>query len=275
MPPNLPEDAYKISDLEMIQQELRIEREVVLYKIGRWYSPSQGKTYSSLTGDLTSGGYGSGLQSFMTLLNHSCDVTQGKLKGLLEMYGIHISKGTISGLLNRGEAWVKKERAEILQAGLQYSPYIQSDSTQSKESGKSQKTHIFGSDAFSVFYTTGGKSRLDLLLALQDMPIEGLDLSYNEYSERLLLESTISDKHLPVIATLFEEVAATCVDLPASSASSSAPIKMSDFELLLEQQAPELAQKTTVIKRIKECLVLGHYWARTDIPILEWLLSGY
>ena len=48
---------------------------------------------------------------------------------------------------------VKKERAEILQAGLQYSPYIQSDSTQSKESGKSQKTHIFGSDAFSVFYT--------------------------------------------------------------------------------------------------------------------------
>ena len=81
MPPNLPEDAYKISDLERIQQELRIEREVVLYKIGRWYSPSQGKTYSSLTGDLTSGGYGSGLQSFMTILNHSCDVTQGKLKG--------------------------------------------------------------------------------------------------------------------------------------------------------------------------------------------------
>ena len=51
-PPNLPEDAYKISDLERIQQELRIERDVVLYKIGRWYSPSEGKTYSTFTGDL-------------------------------------------------------------------------------------------------------------------------------------------------------------------------------------------------------------------------------
>ena len=152
----MPKDAYKISDLERIQQELRIEREVVLYKIGRWYSPSQGKTYSFLTGDLPSGGYGSGLQSFMTILNHSCDVTQGKLKGLLEMYGIHISKGTISGLLNRGEAWVKKERAEILQAGLQYSPYIQSDSTQSKESVPNR---YFGKGWLFVYYSNSSKAR--------------------------------------------------------------------------------------------------------------------
>ena len=258
VPDFLPSDAKKISSLKHYQQELVVYRELVLHEIHRWYSKSEGKTYSSAPAGLISGGYGQNLQTFIQLLHHCGDMTQAKIGELLGLYEIEISCGTISDVVNRPYEWVKAERAAILAAGIASSPYTQSDSTQSKESGVSQKTHIFGSDFFSAFYSTNGKSRIDLLSALQDMPEGGIDLSFNVQSVALLEASVVSDKHLPAISEVFAQ---------------SPTVKLAEFDALLAQKDPILVEKPTVLKRIKECLALGHYWTQTDYPVIQWLLT--
>lgn len=220
VPLGLPSDAKKISSLKHYQQELVVYRELVLHEIHRWYSKSAGKTYSSAPAGLVSGGYGQNLQTFIQLLHHCGDMTQAKIGEFLGLYEVEISGGTISEVVNRPYEWVKAERAAILAAGIASSPYTQSDSTQSKESGVSQKTHIFGSDSFSAFYSTEGKSRIDLLCALQDMPTGGIDLSCNAQSVALLQESVVSDKHLPAIGAVFAQ---------------SPTVKLAEFDTLLAE----------------------------------------
>ena len=257
-PDGLPADAVRWGHTERLVQDIKITTEVVLHQVWRWRGPSEGKTYAAKTGDLSSGGFGHNLQSFIMVLHHLCDMTQGKIETLLSSVGLSVSSGTISAIVNGSKEWAKDERSELFKAGVALSPYVQTDSTQSKESGKSLKTHIFGSDAFTAFYTSAGKSGLEILNILQDEPEGGLDLSHNRESERLLSSSAVSDKHLPAIASLFENRSA---------------IKLSDFEPLLKIQYPELAKKPTVVKRVAESLATGHYFTQTDTPVVDYPLS--
>ena len=74
----LPSDAKKISSLKHYQEDIVVYRELVLHEIHRWYSKSEGKTYSSAPEGLVSGGYGKNLQTFIQLLHHCGDMTQAK-----------------------------------------------------------------------------------------------------------------------------------------------------------------------------------------------------
>lgn len=92
---DLPDDAELRYYRKVIVQDLKLVRDNVEYNLGVYYSPSLQKTYSAeLPDGHQNGGYGSDLRSFIQVLHHKWQVTQGKIEDLLQDLAIRISSGT-------------------------------------------------------------------------------------------------------------------------------------------------------------------------------------
>ena len=239
----LPADAQFKGYDEVIQQELRLIRSNTLYKVERYYSPSEGKLYRGQLPEEYMGEFGPGLQSLMQMLHHSCDVTHGRLNALLKSQGILMSTGTISNILLSGKGWACEEQREILRAGLEASPYAQADSTKSKEKGKGKTTQIVGAEFFTVFYTMDSKSRLDVLRALLGKPSEGLSLCLNATSRQLLRHFGVAKKDRQFLEKRLGDGAQWTI--PA-------------FAAWLQKHAPKIRAKKNMYPRILESLALGY-----------------
>ena len=254
----LPADAQFKGYDDIIQQELCLIRRNTLYKVGRYYSPSQGKLYRGILPEEYVGEFGAGLQSLMQMLHHVCDVTQGRLRALLKSQGIIMSSGTVSNILLSGKNWACEEQREILRAGLEASPYAQADSTKSKEKGKGKATQIIGAEFFTVFYTMDSKSRLDVLRALLGKPAEGLPLRLNATSRQLLRHFEVSQKDRQFLEEHFGDGRLWTIP---------------NFGAYLQKHAPSIRAKKNMYPRILESLALGHYQEQVDFPAVETLLS--
>jgi len=254
----LPGDAQFKGYDDVIQQELCLIRRNTLYKVERYYSPSQGKLYRGSLPEEYIGEFGAGLQSLMQMLHHVCDVTQGRLDALLKSQGILMSTGTISNLLLRGKTWACEEQREILRAGLEASPYIQVDSTKSKEKGKGKATQIIGAEFFTVFYTMDSKSRLDVLRAFLGKPSEGLSLCLNATSRQLLQYFGVAKKDKQFLE---------------KHLGNGSVWTIPGFGAYLQKHAPNIRAKKNMYPRILESLALGYYQEQVDFPAVESLLS--
>lgn len=254
----LPEDAEFKGYDEVIQQELRLLRSNTLYKVERYYSPSQGKLYRGrLPGDYV-GQFGAGLQSLIQSLHHVCDVTQSRLDVFLKSQGILMSRGTISNTLLSSEVWVCEEQRAILRAGIENSSYTHIDSTKSKQRGKNKATQVIGAEFFTVFYTMDSKSRLDVLCALLGKPSQGLSLCLNAASRELLVHFGVGQKDRQFLEKHF---------------GHGSPWTMEAFGDYVQKHAPHIRAKKNMYPRILESLALGYYHEQGDFPAVEFLLS--
>ena len=255
---DLPTDAvFKYYD-EIIQQDVELVRNNVLYKVAVYYSPSMGKTYRGKMPSAYVGQFGLGLQSTTQLLHQYCDVTQGRLEALYKSLGIQISAGTINNIILGNTDWVIAEQRAILESGIASSSFTQIDSTKSVERGVRKATQIICGDYFSVFYTMDSKSRLDVIKALLGKPEEGLSAAYNETTQQLLAEFGVSASDKACLSKLF---------------SLGQVMSLADFEANMKQAAPQIASKKNMFARIKESMVLAHYHTQQDFPIVNTLLS--
>jgi hypothetical protein len=254
----LPADAQFKGYDDVVQQELHLVRENVLYKVERYYSPGQGKLYRGNLPEEYIGAFGASLQSLIQMLHHGCDVTQGRLDAFLKSQGIAISTGTISNILLSGEAWAVEEQQAILRAGIAHSPYTQIDSTGSKEKGQRKVTQIIGADYFSVFYTLDGKTRLEVLQALQGKPKTDLLLLLNNEARGLLDDFGVAKADRQFLEKHFGD---------------GTSYTITSFEAYLQAHAPDIRAKKNMYRRIVESLALGYYHQQDDFPIVDWLLS--
>jgi len=255
---DLPQDAvFKYYDT-VIQQDVDLVRNNVLYQVAVYYSPSAGKTYRGKLPTDYVGEFGLGIRSLTQLLHQFCDTTQGRLEALYKSLGVLISSGTISNIILSGKSWVLSEQRAILRSGIANSSFTQADSTKSVEKGQRKATQIICGDYFSVFYTMDSKSRLDVIRALLGKPEEGLKVAYNQKSIALLDKFKVSVADKLTLAAI----------MPTGQLMS-----LSDFEQLLAQKAPKLNAKKNISTRIKESLVLGYYHHQQDFPVVNWLLS--
>jgi hypothetical protein len=254
----LPADAQFKGYDDVIQQELCLVRRNILYKVERYYSPSQGKLYRGRLPEEYIGEFGAGLQSLMQMLHHVCDVTHGRLDVFLKSQGILMSTGTISNILLSGESWACQEQREILRAGIEASPYTQADSTKSKEKGQGKTTQVIGSEFFTVFYTMDSKSRLDVLRAFLGKPCEDLSLCLNATSRQLLSHFGVAKKDRQFLEEHLGD--GRLRDIPA-------------FSAYLQEHAPQIRAKKNMYPRILESLALGYYHEQADFPVVKSLLS--
>jgi Transposase IS66 family len=255
----LPPDARLNTYRTVVVQDLIFKRDNVEYTLAVYYSPSLRTTFeASLPLEHRQGHYGSSLKSFLQVMNRGCNVTESGIEQLLKSLGIQISSGTISNLLLEAEDWVCKEQAEILRAGIEGSPYVQTDSTQNKQKGASVKTHMICAFYFVAYYTLGSKARLDILKALLGNPAEGLQIMYNEQARELLKTFGISQKDCLGLSKLLGE---------------GQRMSMKEFDEMMKAQAPDIFSKKNSYARIRESLALGHYQVQEDFPVVDILLS--
>jgi hypothetical protein len=254
----LPADAQFKGYDEVIQQELRLVRSNTLYKVERYYSPSQSKLYRGVFPGEYVGQFGAGLQSLIQTLHHVCDVTQSRLDVFLKSQGILMSEGSISNTLLSSESWASEEQSAILRAGIESSSYTQLDSTQSKQKGENKTTQVIGADFFTVFYTMDSKSRLDVVRALLGKPAEGLSVCLNASSRKLLAHFGIAQKDRQFLEKHFGD---------------GRPWSLAAFEAYVKEHAPKIRAKKNMYPRILESLALGHYHEQADFPVVESLLS--
>jgi hypothetical protein len=256
---DLPPDARLNTYRTVVVQDLVFKRDNVEYTLAVYYSPSLRTTFEApLPLEHRQGHYGSSLKAFIQVMNRVCNVTEGGIEKLMGSLGIQISAGTISNLLLEPEGWVCEEREEILQAGIENSPYVQTDSTQNKQKGVAMKTHIIGALYFVAYYTLGSKARLDILKALLGNPPQGLQITYNEQGRALLKRFGISQKDCTRLSELLQE---------------GQVMGMAQFNEMMKTEAPDIFSKKNSYARITESLALGYYHVQEDFPVVDLLLS--
>lgn len=171
--------------------------------------------------------------------------------------GIEISVGSLENILTEhSQRWLK-EKDDLLKAGLQAS-YLQTDSTGARVHGQNYRTHVFVSEFFGVFSTTHGKSRLDILSALQGQPAEGIVLQYNQIAVEFFEHYRIAPDYCQQVEQLFQE---------------KEVLNMKEFEWLATKQLAELKDKPTTYKWVLESLAFGYYFEQRQYPAPEVLVS--
>lgn len=256
-PVDLPSDAQFKGYRSVFQRDIRIERDCVEYKIARWYSPSEGREYEAVMPSCYRGQIGSRLLSFMQMLHHCGDMTHGRIADLLRHLRIKLSRGAISNCLTHSD-WVLEEQAALLRASVAASPYVQIDSTQSKERGNVHHTQVLCGKYFSLFYTQEGKSRLDVYASLQGKSRQNVSLAYTKHAIAYLEASKVSKKHLAYFEQHFR---------------LGQTLSMEALQAIFEREA--IFSKTNQVRRsvIAGALAAGYYYQQQEVPIVGKLLS--
>jgi len=257
----LPADAIFKGYDKYVQQDLIIQRLNKQYLLAVYYSPSEGKNYkASLPQGICKEHFGAGISSLINILHHYANVTESKLCGLLDGFGVHISSGSVSNLLKAGHQWVVPEQSDILQAGLKDSAPKQMDSTGNRENGINKVTHIITSPVFSIFYTLDTKSRIDCLCALQGNPGKSLQLRWYEGMGDLWQASGVKRGDCRIVMRLLKE-------------KYTEMLSLSVFEDLLKNCAPDIYKKDRIVHILVESMALNYYKGQHSFPPLKVLLS--
>jgi len=126
--------------------------------------------------------FGPKLVSYIIYQHHHNHVTQPLLWEQLREWGIDISTGQINNILTEHKDTFHQEKDEILQAGLQVSPYVGVDDTGARHDGKNGYCTHIGNELFAYFESTDSKSRLNFLQILRrphtDYVINDMALAY-------------------------------------------------------------------------------------------------
>lgn len=256
-PDDLPDDAQFKGYRRVIQRDIRVVRENVEYRIARWYSPSLGKTYEANLPNSYRGQIGSNLLSLVQMLHHCGDMTHGRINDLLIHLGIPISKGSISNMLTQSE-WVEAEQKALLKASLQASPYVQLDSTKSKQAGVGLHTQIISGQYFSLFYTLQGRSRMDVYAALQGQSRQQVRLAYTPLAIDRMKRALVSKKHLAFMERSFR---------------LGQQMTLTDLEAIFDKEA--VFAKTNKVRRsvIAGALAAGYYHEQTAVCRAEYIMT--
>ena len=156
----LPPDAKHKGYRSVVVQNIKFSTDNVEYKLERFYSPSEDKLYEAKLPEDVHGEFKDELKAFIVYLYYACRVTENKIKKILEESGIIISEGEISNILTQEKKEeLKKEKEEILKAGLESSNHFHTDDTGLKHKGENHHLHVICNALFSAFFITPKKDR--------------------------------------------------------------------------------------------------------------------
>jgi hypothetical protein len=251
----LPDDLKFIGFEDIVIQELIIKTDNVKYCREVYYSPSQNKRYRAELPEAVrgQGEFGPGIRSLIPILKSEGNLSEKRILGFFQNFGIKISATYISQRWTTGYDLFHQEKSDLYHSGLTHSGYAQIDDTSARVNGVNQYCQIVCSPLFTVYFTTPGKDRLTVLNVLTDFaPPHYL---YNQQAQTLLGTFKMADKARVAIDA----------QLPRDVAMNEAEFKAQLLGL------DGLGSRQRI--HLSEACAIAYYQQQTEFPVIKTLVA--
>ena len=176
----LPEDAEFKGYRIVIVQNIKFVTDNVEYRLERYYSPSEKKTYEAELPSEVDGEFGPDLKAHIVSQYFSCRVPENKILRTLTELGTIISKGQISNIITKSRAKeFTEEKEDIFTAGMKSSDYFHIDDTGARHKGVNHYVQVICNNLFSSYFITRRKNK--------DTIREILGLSEDEKIDKIMM----------------------------------------------------------------------------------------
>jgi hypothetical protein len=249
----LPSDAVFKGYEEVVVQDVKFEATTILFRRVKYYSAEQSMSYTAPLPTGYEGQFGPGVRAWVLQLYYAANLSEPKLLEFLHTVGLKVSAGQLSNWLIHDQEIFHQEKAEMLRAGLESTPYQHLDSTATGFFGQTYQCHILCNPLYTAYTTLAGKDRYSLLKVL----LGGESLRYRLSSQVLdqLAEAGVAAKTRAVLSLL-----------PQEQEWSEA-----ELDQWLAQHLPGLRASRT--KLLKELMALASYQHREDYPQVQLLVT--
>ena len=235
----LPDDAEHKGYRDVITQGITIKTNNILYRLERYYSPSEGKVYEASLPDGIRGGYDASIDSWILFWYFHSRMSEQKIHQMLTDIGIQISAGHISNIIIKNNDVFHQEKSDIIKAGLESTDYQHIDDTGARVNGTNQYFNVLCNDYYSAFFTNPKKDRLTIIDILSQ--IEQVPCLLNPYAVTFLKDRNIKSSILKSLKELSQQEA----------------MPLEEFTQELEQLLPDLKPKQ--MKLILEAALIAGY----------------
>lgn len=171
---------------------------------------------------------------------------------MLTDVGISISEGEISNIIIKGHDRFHREKADIIKAGIESSPYQHIDDTGARVNGANQYFTVLCNDYYSAFFVNPQKDRLTVLGILSQE--EELVYLINPYALGFLEDRNLKNSVLSSLKSFLQRD----------------PMKREEFENKLNLLIPDLKDRHK--NMILEAAAIAAYQERHDSPVIQRLV---
>lgn len=248
----LPDDLVFKGYAAVLVQDVVLRPEVVRFRLERWYSPSQRRTYRAPLPPGWHGQFGPGLKALALYLTYETNVSQAKLRDLFTSVGLVLSAGELAALLTDQPA-LAAEYDAICRAGLGSSAYQHIDETPTRVNGVTQHCHVLTAPHYTAYRTTPGLDRQAVLDVLRAGAPRRFRL--NQAAWTFLARGDLGERVRDGLLALPQE---QDFDEPR-------------FQALVAALVP--ASHRALRRFILEGAAIGAYHAQTAVPIVQTLLA--
>jgi hypothetical protein len=167
-PASLPEDAIFKGYANVLVQDIVVKTDNVLFRKEKYYSAKNRKSYQAELPEGYIGQFGPGIQTMTLVLYYGIGTSEPKILEFFKNVGIHISAGEISNLVIKKRESFHAEKEAMYEAGLQSSPWQQTDDTLTRVNGQNQHCHIVCNPVYTSYQTRVSKNRMSVLEVLSN-----------------------------------------------------------------------------------------------------------
>ena len=249
---SLPGDAQFKGYAPHIVQDIEVRTNNTRFLREKYYSPSEGKTYTAPMPAGYEGEFGPVIHAQVLMLHFAGNMTHSRIHDWLTQLGIKISTGQISRWLSDDHDPFHAEAQAAYEANLAECPWQHIDETGTRVSGDNRHCHITSSPLGTHFHTLDSKSRQAALQALQKQDERHYLL--NEEALGLMKKWKIPDKHLGSLECHF----------PREVQSQSFTESWLDEHFKLN---------TNQRRQMLDALAIAAYHTQTDLPVVQLLIA--
>jgi hypothetical protein len=159
----LPKDAKFKGYQDVVVQDILLRTDNILFHKMKYYAASTRKTYLAELPRGYEGQFGPGIKALTLAFYYGIGTSEPKIQEFFENVGIQISAGEISNLLIKKQESFHTEKDVVYEAGLQSSPWQQTDDTLTRVDGQNQHCHVVCNPVYTSYHTRASKERLSVL----------------------------------------------------------------------------------------------------------------
>ena len=269
----LPVDAQFKGYRSVVEQDIVIKTNNTEYKLKRYYSISEGKTYEASLPDGTMPYFSANIKAWIIKWYFDSRMSEAKIYQLLSDIGIRISRGHISNILTKDNDVFHNEKNEMVIAGINSSSYQHIDDTGARVAGQNHYFSVLCNDYYTAFFTNPRKDRTTVIKILQQT--EAIPYLINQKALSFLTEKKVKASILKGLYAFLEFEAMNRENFLKEVLRSLPGSKKRHINLILEAGAiGAYSEQENNVINILVCDDAKQFFNITKLRSLCWVHEG-